>query len=236
MLKLGSSRKNLRRLGLCVSTALLAISASAQTQSYAQTIPQAAAQSGIRIAAGPDWSTVEQNLIAEHSRVRQNPQSYIPILENYLDTMNAQGGIPGGCGRNCTLLTQEGRSAVEEAINFLRNQSPLGPVSASSDVARAAKAHARDQVHGAVGHTSSDGSSFSDRLDSFGIKSAGAGENIAYGPSTARDVVMNLIIDDGVASRGHRANIFAPDWTAAGAGCGPHATYSTVCVINYATR
>ncbi len=240
MLKLGSSQKALKRLGLCLSTALLAIAASAQTQSHARnhtpTVSQAAAKSSARIAARPDWSTVERNLIAEHSRVRQNPQSYIPVLENYLATMNAQGNIPGGCGHNCTLLTQEGRSAVEEAIGFLRNQSPLGPVSASSDVARAAKAHARDQVHGAVGHTSSDGSSFSDRLDSFGIKSSGAGENIAYGPSTARDVIMNLIIDDGVASRGHRTNIFAPDWTAAGAGCGPHATYSTVCVINYATR
>ncbi len=223
-----------------MSSVLLAIAAGTQTQSHAQAIPQttqSAAQDGVYIAAArPDWSTIEQNLIAEHSRVRQNPQSYIPILESYLASMNEQGNIPGGCGHNCTLLTQEGQSAVEEAIGFLRNQNPVGPVSVSSDVARAAKSHARDQAHGAVGHTSSDGTSFSERLDSFGIKSAGVGENIAYGPNTARDVIMNLIVDDGVANRGHRTNIFTSDWTAAGAGCGPHATYNTVCVINYATH
>ena len=240
MLKFSSSQKVLRVLGLGMSAALLAVAAGTQTESHAHdhtsTNTQTIAPSSVRVAAGPDWSTVEQNLVAEHSRIRQDPQSYVPVLEDYLASMNRQGGIPHGCGRNCTLLTQEGRPAVEEAIRFLRSQSPVGPVSASSDVARAAKAHATDQVHGAVGHNSSDGSSFFDRLNRFGIKSTGVGENIAYGPSTARAVIMNLIIDDGVANRGHRTNIFAPDWTAAGAGCGPHATYRTVCVINYATR
>lgn len=242
-----SSQTVLKKLSLCASAVLLSAAAGSQTQSHAHNpaFPvqnqahrevQTASYNNIKIATAPNWSTVEQNLIAEHSRVRQNPQSYLPMLERHLSRMDAQGNIPGGCGSNCTLLTQEGRPAVEEAIRFLRNQSPVGPVDTSSAVARAAKAHARDQAHGAVGHTSSDGSSFSERLDSFGVKSAGVGENIAYGPDTARQVMMNLIIDDGVVNRGHRTNIFAPNWTVAGAGCGPHATYGTVCVINYATQ
>lgn len=251
MIEFSSFQTVSKRLSLGAFTAFLAIAAGSQTQSHAQSKAfnhvqnlmergqensQKSAHKNSQSAAEPNWSTVERNLIAEHSRVRRNPQSYLPVLESYLASMDAQGNIPGGCGRNCTLLTQEGRPAVEEAINFLRNQSPVGPVSASNDIARAAKAHARDQASGAVGHVSSDGSSFSERLDSFGVKSAGVGENIAYGPKTARSVIMNLIIDDGVANRGHRTNIFAPDWTVAGAGCGTHATYRTVCVINYATH
>ena len=237
MLKSSAPKKVLRKIGLCLSSALFAVTAGTPYQSHARSRTEEAAQeiveSSVHIATGPDWSTVEENLIAEHSRVRQDPQSYIPILENYLASMDEQGNIPDGCGRHCTMLTQEGHSAVEEAIEFLRVQSPVGPVNKSNSVATAAKAHAVDQVNGAVGHNSSDGSSFADRLVRFGIKSLSAAENIAYGLTTAQTVIMNLIVDDGVPSRGHRTNIFADNWTVAGAGCGPHATYRTVCVINY---
>ena len=245
MLKFSAPKKELRRIGLYTATALLAVAVGTPTQSHAyshteevtQEVSQRNVQSGIlggvKVAARPDWSMIEENIILEHSRVRQNPQSYIPILENYLASMDAQGNIPGGCGQNCTLLTHEGQPAVEEAIEFLRVQPPVGPLSKSNSIDRVAKAHAADQVDGAVGHNSSDGSNFSDRLDKFGIQSSGAGENITYGLTTALDVVMNLIIDDGVANRGHRTNIFADGWTIAGAGCGPHAIYRSVCVINY---
>ncbi|MEO1620980.1 MAG: CAP domain-containing protein [Cyanobacteria bacterium J06632_3] len=187
-------------------------------------------------AGSSSLSTVEQNIIAEHNRVRQNPQSYIPILEAYLASMNAEGNIPGGCGPNCTMLTQEGKPAVEEAIRFLRNQASVGALAFSEGATQAAKSHAADQRGGATGHSSSDGSSFADRLNRFGIQNVAMAENIAYGPSTAQDVVMGLIVDDGVASRGHRTNIFAPQWTVAGVGCGDHATYGVVCVINYASQ
>ena len=190
------------------------------TTAQAQTTPQ-------------PWATVEQNLITEHNRVRQNPQSYIPILEAYLASMNAQGNIPSGCGRNCTLTTNEGKPAVEEAIQFLRSQPAVGALTLSTGAAQAAKAHAQDQSDGTIGHTGSDGSRPDERLARFGVQNSGSGENIAYGPTTAQQVMLNLIVDDGVPDRGHRTNIFSPDWSMAGAGCGPHAGYGSVCVMEY---
>ncbi|MEM6599177.1 MAG: CAP domain-containing protein [Cyanobacteria bacterium P01_C01_bin.69] len=188
-----------------------------------------------QIAAIPGWSSMEMKIVEEHNRVRQDPQSYIPVLEAYLARMTEDGYIIHGCGRDCVLTTREGRVAVEEAIAFLRQQPAVGPLAISSPVARAAKSHAQDQRGGAMGHVSSDGTSFLQRLSRFGVRSAGIGENIAYGAQTAEQVVMNLIVDDGVPDRGHRTNIFAPQWTMAGTGCGDHAGYRTVCVINYAT-
>jgi uncharacterized protein YkwD len=41
------------------------------------------------------------------------------------------------------------------------------------------------------------------------------------------------MIDDGVASRGHRTNIFKGDFKMMGAFGGPHTQYQTCTVINY---
>jgi len=204
----------------------------AQPFSFAS--PPASSPFFAQSAAPSNWSTVEREIVAEHNRVRQNPQSYIPSLEAYLASMNADGKIPGGCGPNCTLTTREGRAAVEEAIAFLRSQQPVGPVEYSDAIASVAKSHAHAQRGGMVGHVDAQGNRSAQRLSQAGIDYSAAGENIDYGSTSAREVLISLIVDDGVASRGHRTTIFSSDWTAAGAGCGPHASIRTVYVINYA--
>ena len=61
-----------------------------------------------------------------------------------------------------------------------------------------------------------------------------AGENISYGYPAARSIVVTLIVDQGVPDRGHRKNIFCRDFTVAGAACGPHARYGSMCVMDFA--
>lgn len=181
------------------------------------------------------WPQIEQDIVAFQNQARQNPASLIPLLEARLAAMNEAGEIVDGCGRRCNIATQEGQAAVQEAIDFLRNQEPLPPLESSAQVALAAQTHADDQADGATGHTGSDGSSSSDRITRAGALNSASGENIAYGSPTGQEVILDLIVDDGVPGRGHRVNIFTPRWTHTGTGCGPHATYGLVCVINYIT-
>jgi len=61
------------------------------------------------------------------------------------------------------------------------------------------------------------------------------GENIAYGKTSAREIILTLIIDDGRPARTHRKNIFDPNFNYAGVGYGPHALYGSVCTINFAS-
>ena len=48
------------------------------------------------------------------------------------------------------------------------------------------------------------------------------------------NVVINLIVDDGVADRGHRTNIFQPRYNITGIACGQHKVYDNMCTIEYA--
>jgi uncharacterized protein YkwD len=132
------------------------------------------------------------------------------------------------------LHTIEHGRAVDEAVHFLKKARPLPPLTLSNGMSRAAADHCAEQVAGQLGHDGSDRSSPGERISRYGAWSSTWGENISYSQRTARGVVLALIIDDGVRSRGHRKNIFNPKFNYAGAAFGPHGRYRTVCTIDFA--
>lgn len=132
------------------------------------------------------------------------------------------------------LLTREGTGAVDEAIAFLEAQPPLPALRDSPLLGRAAAEHAGEQARtGAVAHAGADGSSPSDRMRRHGRWSA-TGEAIAYGSRRAEEVILQLIVDDGVPDRGHRRMLFNPAYTLVGAACAPHPVWREVCVLDFA--
>ena len=130
-------------------------------------------------------------------------------------------------------MIEHGR-AVDEAVRFLRKAHPLPPLTLSTGMSRAAADHCAEQLEGQLGHDGNDRSSPGDRISRYGSWSVSWGENISYGQKNARGIVLTLIVDDGVRSRGHRKNIFNPKFNYAGAAFGPHARYRTVCSIDFA--
>ena len=47
-------------------------------------------------------------------------------------------------------------------------------------------------------------------------------------------MILQLVVDDGVANRGHRHNIYSPDFAYTGLATATHPTFKMCCVIDYA--
>jgi uncharacterized protein YkwD len=178
-------------------------------------------------------SAVEKDVILEMNKVRSNPKKYAELyiktrLQYYNNTIYQDPN-------ELPLNTVEGAHAAQECYEYLSKAPKAQLLRSSIGLYRAAKDHVQDQSKtGAVGHEGSDGSSPFDRIKRYGKNYTMAGENIAYQPSTAREIVVGLLIDDGIASRGHRDNIMHKNYNKVGVATGPHEEYGVMCVIEYA--
>jgi len=72
------------------------------------------------------------------------------------------------------------------------------------------------------------------RIEKYGRWMRTIGENVAYGTTGGKDLVLQLFIDDGVKSRGHRANIMKPEFVSLGTWSSTHKTYRHETVFDYA--
>jgi uncharacterized protein YkwD len=171
-------------------------------------------------------------VLDETNLCRANPRSYAQKLERLLGYF--RGSTIYAPGSSCGLMTQEGPSAVREAIQVLNRTAAMGALEWRDGLARAAQDHCEDiGATGAFSHDGSDGSSMSDRVARYGEWQTTCGENISFGSSTAEDIVMQLIIDDGVPSRGHRNNILNRAFGTSGVGFAKHKAMRQVCTIDY---
>jgi len=184
-------------------------------------------------AGEPDYlSPLEKAIVREINLARTNPKGYASFLEEwkrYYDGKLLK--IPG----ETIIMTKEGVTALNEAIGLTHSMNPVPRLNPSRGMSLGARDHVKDQgSSGSSQHRGSDGSQPWDRVNRYGTWEKSIAENISYGSDKARNMVIGLIVDDGVPSRGHRKNIFNPDFRVIGVACSRHSTYGTVCVITFA--
>lgn len=223
-------------LHLCILVALMATTTSVRAveanDAYRPATPTANGVPRTMTGPGPVGGEAQlaRDVLDEMNRLRMDPQAYIPVLQEYRDQFQGDQVVRPG---RVTIQTREGVAAVDEAIRFLRRQPPLPPLRPDRILSLTARDHVADQgPTGFVGHYGSDGWDFSTRVVRRGGEPYG-GENISYGFDTAREVMIQLLVDDNIQDRGHRVNLFRPGYVRAGVGCGPHSLFYYMCVIDY---
>jgi uncharacterized protein YkwD len=178
-------------------------------------------------------TSLEREVLNEMNLARTDPRGYANYLREFRGYF--QGNyylLPGTVVR---IVTNEGVKAVDGAIRFLQRQKPLEPMTWSPALARAAAELADEQRgNGDMGHVGRASGDLRQRIERYGRWQVLIGENISYGPDDARLAVISLIVDDGVAGRGHRKNIFSSAFRQAGVACAPHPSFGTVCVTDFA--
>jgi len=113
---------------------------------------------------------------------------------------------------------EEEVKALITLINDLKKLKPLSVLKPDSGIYNAAKKHANDQnKHDwKLMHTGTDGSGPWDRILAFSPAMSFGNENIAGNSMeivTARDIVIQLLVDSGIPGYGHRYNLLDPAWT-----------------------
>jgi uncharacterized protein YkwD len=192
---------------------------------------RAARASNGPVGSAATYAALEQDLIAEINLARTRPAEYAAYLEAlrpmFAGKEYRRQGKPA-------LLTEEGAAPLEEAVKFLRAAKPLPPLSVATGMCSGARSLVTEQsMSGATGHRGADGSFCEQRAERFGAWREPIGENLTYGGDPARERVLTLLIDDGVANRGHRQRILNPAFKVVGVACGEH-KLGSICVITFA--
>ncbi|MEI8340369.1 MAG: CAP domain-containing protein [Verrucomicrobiota bacterium] len=163
---------------------------------------------------------ISGEVLQEMNRARENPKAYAQVI----------------AGEGTHASSQKSKAAIQETITFLEKSKPLPPLTLCPSLVLSAQAHVDDTgSRGITGHKGSDRSDPHRRMSRYGKVVGYGGENISYGYPTAQSIVISLIIDEGVSDRGHRRNIFNPNFKLAGVATGKHASYGIMCVTDFAT-
>ena len=124
---------------------------------------------------------------------------------------------------------------IESLYSDLKKVKKLQMMVPDNKLYEAAAYHAKDMgATGKIGHTSSDGSSMQTRINRWYSNYKYIGECCDYGYDKALDIVMHLLVDEGVESLGHRKNILDPQFGKIGVSIQPHRVYRYNCVQDFA--
>ena len=173
---------------------------------FAMAVPAAAAELSHTVVRGDTmWKLAVKYQVGTREIIAANPQGPNPNLIYPGQKLT----IP-----QLSDSVQDYEAEVIRLVNDIRKQNGLKPLAANWELSRVARYKSQDMVDKKYfSHTSPTYGSPFEMMRAFGLTYRTAGENIAYGQKTPKEVV-----NAWMNSSGHRANILNPSYTQIGVG------------------
>ena len=177
----------------------------------------------------------KQELAKQLSFIRGSPKSYIHLVEEQRTCL--KGNILYIPGHKLGARTLEGEKAYLECIDYLNSQKPIGVLQYDEEISKASQDHADDMgQNGLTDHFGSDNSVPTDRVEKYIEWDGANSENLVFGVKNPEQVIIDLIVDDGIPHRYNRAIIFDPKLKYIGVGVCSHPVYNMCTVLNYVEK
>lgn len=181
-----------------------------------------------------NYGRVESDLFILINQLRKKPSSFVGDLEAM--AQHYQDSLYNSPTSNVTFVTEEGTSAVHEAIAFLKSAEAAPEFQKSKGLTLAAQAHAKDLGQkGLVSHDGSDSTRLNERVDRVCTWNGALGENIVFEEPNPIEILLLMLVEDGNPARGHRKNLLNPDFSFLGIAAGPHTQFKHCAVLNFAS-
>lgn len=161
----------------------------------------------------------DTEILRHVNSLRHDPRAWGTLVDSIIDAYK-EGRAPRMLQH---LLGTEGASLLFEVRRFLDTVTPARPLRLRQCLRRVATLHARDVARHPeqVRHTSSNGSTLTQRVLSECPDAEMFGECIDHLSAAASTVILRLLFDPDVPGRGHRSTLFDPEYAAVGIGGAP---------------
>ena len=172
-------------------------------------------------------------MLLEINKIRENPKSIIPDIEKRIESSeNKIKRIRNGkiLGDTATAIERHSKNieAAKELIVELKNSMKrLKPLKIDTGINKVARYHCEyldnsnlyellksgNSVPLDKFHTSYNGEKLSDRFKKFNYNNYNPSENVAVFEKDIKEILIDLLIDNGIEDRGHRKNLLNPNVT-----------------------
>ena len=155
-----------------------------------------------------DFIAIQKDLYIELNNLRKNPKSYIPLIEAEMKLLK-KNNILKKNDSNLQIQTIEGKDAYLDAIKFLEHQQPVPPLNEESRLSSAAMDLVKDLgERGIVSHQDQYGQFVSERIEKYCEWDYSASEVIEVSSKNPQDILISLLVDDGLRNRPDRNTLF----------------------------
>jgi uncharacterized protein YkwD len=155
------------------------------------------------------------------------------ILYINLARIDGKWFIENIINKHSNFVNENSKKYVRSLISDLQNSGNLAPLYPAKGLTKAAHYHAKDMGEtGKTGHQSSDGTPTFTRIKKY-AKGGYMAENCQNGYKDQLKIVLDLLIDDGIPTYGHRKNILSPNYKYIGVAIEPHLIYGVNCVQDF---